>query len=177
MTSSRGFTMIEVLIAMVILAIGLLGLAALQAVGMRNNHSALSRFQATLSAYDMADRLRSNSASSIDTPAFLAFLAANYNKPALTDYSTAVDACNSSPGCTSADMATNDRYEWSTNLSQTLPAGTGIVCRDSTPDDGASSASPACDDLGTAYAIKIWWQDDRSDPSVFQRFVVTYSDR
>ena len=64
MTSSRGFTMIEVLIAMVILAIGLLGLAALQAVGMRNNHSALSRFQATLSAYDMADRMRSNSGAS-----------------------------------------------------------------------------------------------------------------
>ncbi len=117
MTSSRGFTMIEVLIAMVILAIGLLGLAALQAVGMRNNHSALSRFQATLSAYDMADRLRSNSASSIDTPAFLAFLAANYNKPALTDYSTAVDACNSSAGLhVRCRWPLMTRYEWSTNL-------------------------------------------------------------
>ena len=53
---------------------------------------------------------------------------------------------------------------WSTNITNTLPTGAGIVCIDSTPVDGvgASAADNACDDVGTGYAIKIWWQDSRN---------------
>jgi type IV pilus assembly protein PilV len=161
MTSSRGFTLIEVLIAMVILAVGLLGIAALQAVGLRTNHSALLRSQATLFAYDMADRMRANTQG---------FAAGNYNNPAATP----VSSCETTAGCTPAQMATHDMSVWSTALSQTLPAGAGIVCRDSTPDDGASSTSPACSGSGPTYAIKIWWQDDQNNPGTLQRFIVTY---
>ena len=58
--SQRGFTLIEVLIAIVVLAIGLLGLAGLQASSLKNNTSAYTRSQAQLLAYDMLDRLRAN---------------------------------------------------------------------------------------------------------------------
>jgi type IV pilus modification protein PilV len=56
----HGFTLVEVLVTVVILAVGLLGLAGLQAVSMRNNHSAYERTQAVQLAYDMADRVRAN---------------------------------------------------------------------------------------------------------------------
>jgi type IV pilus assembly protein PilV len=55
-----GFTLIEVLVAMTILGVGLLGLAGMQIAGMRGSHSAYLRTQATFAAYDLADRMRSN---------------------------------------------------------------------------------------------------------------------
>ena len=60
---STGFSIIEVLVALLVLAIGLLGLAALQAQGLRFNHDAYVRTQATHLAYDIIDRMRSNRAN------------------------------------------------------------------------------------------------------------------
>ena len=56
----RGFTLLEVLIAVMLLAVGLLGLAGLQAVSLRNNHSAYLRSQATMLTYDIIDSMRTN---------------------------------------------------------------------------------------------------------------------
>jgi len=54
----QGFTLVEVLITIIILAMGVLGLAALQMAGMRTNHSAYLRTQATIAAADLIDRMR-----------------------------------------------------------------------------------------------------------------------
>lgn len=59
---AEGFSLIEVLVALVILAFGLLGLAGLQMAGLRNNDSAYLRSQATFHAYDIVDRMRANRA-------------------------------------------------------------------------------------------------------------------
>lgn len=56
---TKGSTLLEVLVSIVVLSIGLLGLAGLQATSIKSNHSAYSRSQATLLAYDLADRMRS----------------------------------------------------------------------------------------------------------------------
>ena len=56
----RGFSLVEVLVAMLVLAIGLLGLAALQTQGVRFNHDAYVRSNATALAYDIVDKLRLN---------------------------------------------------------------------------------------------------------------------
>ena len=57
---NRGFTLLEILVALLVLSIGLLGLAGLQTFSLRNNHSAFLRSQAVVLAYDALDRLRSN---------------------------------------------------------------------------------------------------------------------
>ncbi len=161
--SNRGFSLIEVLVSLVILSVGLLGIAGLQVTGLRSNHSSLLRSQATLFASDMAERMRANN---------IGFTAGDYDKPAAT-----LDAsCESTTGCKPLAMAKNDMYVWSTNLGNTLPSGAGIVCLDSTPMDGASSTAPNCDGTGSSYAIKIWWLDGRSNvsPPPLKRFVVTY---
>ena len=63
-----------------------------------------------------------------------------------------------------------------------LPGGYGLTCLDSTPNDGTwdgSSVVDACDGLGTTYAIKVWWLDDRrsglatTDPNAYLRVVTT----
>jgi len=153
-----GFTLLEILITAVILSIGLLGLAGMQVFGLRNNHSAYMRSQATLLAYDMADRMRANPVGFRDD---------SYNNPTATEHS----GCVSTTGCSAAEMAEHDMFEWSNTLSNQLPSGSGVVCLDSTPDDG-TSASPACSNTGNVYAIKIWWNDDRSNN--LQRFVTSF---
>ena len=55
-----GFTLLEVMIALLVLSIGLLGIAALQANSLKVNHGAYQRSQAIFLAYDMMDRLRAN---------------------------------------------------------------------------------------------------------------------
>ncbi len=59
----RGFTLVEVLVTIIIMSIGLLGVAGLQLASMRSNHSAYLRTQATLAAYDLIDRMRADPAS------------------------------------------------------------------------------------------------------------------
>jgi type IV pilus assembly protein PilV len=57
---AAGFTLLEVLVAMVVLSIGLLGLSGLQTSSLRNNHSAFLRSQATVVSNDIIDRMRAN---------------------------------------------------------------------------------------------------------------------
>jgi type IV pilus assembly protein PilV len=57
---TKGFTLIEVLVSVLLLAVGLLGLASLQMVSLKNNQSAQYRTEATLAAYDIVDRMRVN---------------------------------------------------------------------------------------------------------------------
>lgn len=109
-----GFTMIELLVTLIILSIGLLGLAALQANSMTNNHNAYLKSQATILANDMSDRLRAN---------IVGVRAGSYNNI----NGIAVNPGCITVGCTSAQMAAYDSFEWNTTLSQQLPAGQGTV--------------------------------------------------
>ncbi|MFA5940628.1 MAG: type IV pilus modification protein PilV [Sinimarinibacterium sp.] len=60
MSDQRGFTLIEVLVTVVILAIGLLGLANLQTVTLQRDNGSAQRVEALNSAYDLLDRMRAN---------------------------------------------------------------------------------------------------------------------
>ena len=151
---TSGFTLIEVLIAMVVLSIGLLGVAGLQVSGLRANHSSSMRSQATYLSYDMADRMRAN---------IRGVNGGSYNN---LSGDPGDPGCAAS-GCTPAQMAQTDLHEWNSANAANLPSGAGAVCLDSTPDDGTPT-SIACDGAGTAYAIKVWWTDDKSGtPKLF----------
>ena len=60
--AQTGSSLLEVLVAVVVLSIGLLGLAGLQMTSIKGSHSAYMRSQATLLAYDLADRARTTRA-------------------------------------------------------------------------------------------------------------------
>lgn len=59
----QGFTLLEALIALVVVSVGLLGVAHMQLTGIKYNHEALLRTKAGVLAQDMADRMRSNPAA------------------------------------------------------------------------------------------------------------------
>jgi len=65
--SSTGFTLLEVMIAMVIFSIGLLGLAGIQAVALSNNNSAYTRTVSMQLAYNMTDVLRASTDGTTET--------------------------------------------------------------------------------------------------------------
>jgi type IV pilus assembly protein PilV len=56
----RGFSLIELLVAVLVMGIGVLGVTALQLVSLQNNRAALVRAEAVQLAYDMMDRIRAN---------------------------------------------------------------------------------------------------------------------
>lgn len=150
--SAAGFTLLEVMISIVIIAFGLLGIAGLQAFALKNTQSASLRLTATVLAEGMIDRVRANQAGMLDN---------EYDRPNVGDYASGVN-CDGAI-CTAAQMADFDRAQWTTQLQRRLPGGQGIVCLDSTPNDGASAAAPACDGTGAVmYVVKIWWNDDRN---------------
>jgi len=71
----RGVTLIEILITLLVLAIGLLGLAALQGVSLQTGQVAYQRSQAVSIAYEVADFARAN--RSVATSSDLQTLATN----------------------------------------------------------------------------------------------------
>lgn len=119
MRNNHGFTLIEVLITVVVLSIGLLGLAGMQATSLKHNQTAYFRSQATQLAYDLADRVRAN----VDDAESGA--ASTYNTSGASKHTK----CATTAGCTPIEMAENDLYEWDVALKATLPGNnaTGTI--------------------------------------------------
>jgi len=112
---SGGFTLIEVLVAVLVLSVGLLGIASLQATSMRHNNDASMQTRASYIASDMADRMRSNSSVS----------AAYIGNYAAAPFGPGNGSCEAVT-CGTAQMVVNDIAEWNTLLTQ-LPAGQGTI--------------------------------------------------
>lgn len=108
-----GFTLIEVLVALLILAIGLLGLAGLQANSLRNNYSAYLRSQATFHVYEIIDRMRANRQHA---------LAEGYDR----SFGATAPSGNCSSRCSEAEMKNADLAEWLALVAR-LPDGQGAV--------------------------------------------------
>ena len=148
-----GFTLIEILVSLLILSIGLLGLAALQLTGMKHSQSAHYRSLAVNLAYDIADRIRVNRGETYST--------------ALTDAppSVSTDCESNSVNCTPAQLATFDIAhskcslgDWDSNGTNTSTVCTNTlnVEGDLPLGDGAISKS------GDIYTITVKWDDTRS---------------
>lgn len=116
--TSKGFTLVEVMVAMVIFSIGLLGLAGLQSLGLTNNQTAFLRTTAMQQAYNMADRMRNN---------IVAVDAGNYS--ALDEDIPAIGTNCVTTSCTPSQLANFDHFEWNTNNLALLPLGHGTVTR------------------------------------------------
>lgn len=105
--SQRGTTLVETLVALVVLSVGLLGIAALQMTSLRNNRGAHLRSQAQVLAYDIADRMRANRDAA---------LANGYVIPMA-----------GTPGGTGLVLI--DLQDWKAALARILPSGDGSITR------------------------------------------------
>ena len=127
-----GFSLIESMVALVVVSVGMIGIAALYGQGLGASRTALSRTQAVNLAADMADRIRSNRQGG-----------ASY------DTMGAVANNNCDPGggvnCTPAQMAAHDLWVWTNQVAQQLPNGVGFV-------QYAATVPPT-------FTIRVSWQD------------------
>ena len=136
--NSQGFTLLEVMIALVIFSFGLLALAALMAKGLQYNTSALHRSYASSQAYDMADRMRANQLA-LEHP----FYYKDINPPAGDPPSC---LCDDECPCDREAMATFDAWQWNSMNAAVLPSGSGTVKKKN----------------GTSYyTISISWNENR----------------
>ena len=162
-----GFTLLEVLIAIVVVAFGLLGLAGLQVFALKNNQSAALRVAATNLTSDIVDRMKAN---------YLGVINGAYDRPSTGDYNTAVASCMQVVGCPPNSLAANDLQQWQQRVAAALPGGVGVVCLDSTPNEAATPGATMCDGVGAAaYVVKIWWYDDRSQANAANTRKYTYT--
>lgn len=106
--SQRGSTMIEILVSIVIIAIGLLGYAGLLTQSIKHSQSAYYRSLATMQTYDIVDRMRVNRPMAI---------AGNYS-------------INLGSAPSAGSVAGDDLVGWKTSLARDMPVGDGSVLVD-----------------------------------------------
>lgn len=170
--TSAGFTLIEVLVTVVVLSIGLLGLAGLQISGLRANMGSEARSKATFLANDIAERMRANtlgvhndnedddnqyagiSTDNQDCGTLPAKFCSNFND----------GAASNADDCTPAEMATFDAWVWACGMPKAagvvpggvtniLPGGTGTVtCNDLDAGVDADDCTP-----GSTHTITVSW--------------------
>jgi len=149
LSRQRGVSLIEVLMAVLIFSIGLIGLAGLMIMATRSNHTAYLRTQATFLASSMADRMRAN-------PVGVWSNAYNVTLP-----TTATQVCDSTTACTPAQVATYDLKMWSDQLTAFLPnASATIACSSAqagyTPQAGQVGMRPP---YGGNCTMSITWDE------------------
>jgi len=108
-----GFTLVEVLVALVVISIGLLGLASMQATTVRNAYSTYLRSQAVVQANAILDRMRANRDQAVAHGYDITFTEA---APTTTCTST----------CSPSNMASADLGAWLGDLAS-LPNGEGQI--------------------------------------------------
>jgi len=131
----RGFSIVEAMVALLVLSVGMLGIAGLYVTTLRASGSALFRSHAVNFAADMADRIRAN-------------------PTAREAYEGAVqdNDCTEGTTCSPAELAADDVWRWQDQLATTLP------------DDGdvaTPQGTVAVDGAGTlrTYTITVSWSE------------------
>ncbi|MBT8091695.1 MAG: type IV pilus modification protein PilV [Gammaproteobacteria bacterium] len=135
----RGFSLIEVLIALIIMSVGMLGIAGLYVQGMQAGRTSVFRHNAVTLAGDVADRIRANPGA-VAGAAYAANVGADKN------------CVNGGIDCSPADMAQHDIRLWEQQADRSLPNGTVRINRD-------TSAAPP------TYEIIVSWDEPGETPS------------
>lgn len=141
--NSAGFTLLEVMVAMVIFSIGLLGLAGIQAVALQNNNSAFTRTVSMQLAYNMADVLRASTDNEGNVSS--TFDGITTAIPGTAPSSCIQKSGGGAPNCTSSTLASFEVYHWKKRIEKELPSGLGTITKNS-----------------DVYTITIMWDDEHT---------------
>ncbi len=145
-TKAQGFTLVEVLIALFILAVGILGIIGLMLFAKQNNYDAIQRTTAAMLATDIAERMRVNPQA---LPSYRVQV-----EPIPANTAAPTPSCNAAPGCAPAAIAARDLALWYSQIAGAAETAGGN-------NTGGLLAPSACiTNTGTPnqYRIAIAWR-------------------
>ena len=151
---AAGFTLVEVLVAVLVLSLGVLGAAGMQAASLRANREARVQEVGTRMAMELAELIRANHVQARNSTAA--------TNPYLLDFSNTAPAtsstCFTTAGCTSPmDIATRDVTDWAQRAAPLLPGIRVKVCYDTEPFDASGKPQWTCNNSGDTIQVKIGW--------------------
>lgn len=158
---NNGFSLMEVLVALLVLAIGVIGAAGMQLAASRTaQQSAFQTFALQLAA-EMADAMRASGDRLEPMSWAMDYSSANDGEPAAP-----AKFCYAS-SCDAQELAEFQAYEWKKRVKTVLPAGRVLVCRDASPWDSARrSFNWNCDGGDAPLVVKLGWQAKNPDGSL-----------
>jgi len=161
--NDSGYTLLEVLIAVVVLALGIMGGVALQLAALRARHQAALLSQATQLATAMAERMRANAGQMRLTDGDNLYLTLNYD--ALNEPHPPAPAalCYGGAACGGAQLALSDLYEAKLLVKQNLPAGRVVICRDAGLWSGGKLRWACGGGADAPLVVKVGWRGKNPD--------------
>ena len=157
-----GFTLVEVLVALFVVALGIAGAAALQTLAVRSGRDAAHLSDGTRLARSLAERMRANSHALALPDADNPYLQLDYDAARGAPAASAL--CYGDTTCDADELARFDVFEVSEALAAGLPDGRIRVCRDAAQLDATGLPAWACDnEAGAPLVVKVGWRG-QGDP-------------
>lgn len=144
---NHGLSLVEALVALLVLSIGLLGIAGLFVESVRSSRSALLRTQAVNLVSDMGDRIRANAVAGD------AYDSGEYPGGPETQ-GCAPDLDDAGRGCSPADLAQDDLARWTRAVRDALP-----TLGDAAPEAIVEYIAPAQAGEPERYAVSVRWRE------------------
>ncbi|PMQ15694.1 type IV pilus modification protein PilV [Janthinobacterium sp. AD80] len=162
MVMMGGSTLVEVLVSLLLLALGLLGASILHLTSLRARHESALLSSAVQLAAGMAERMRANSVLMHGPDAGNAYLGVSYEEPpdGAAPGPAGGPACFGAAACSAAQLAQFDIAEWRQQLHASLPGARLHICRDvQTWDASAQGLHWTCSGgKGAPVVIKLGWR-------------------
>lgn len=152
-----GFSILEVLIAIIILSIGMLGAVGMQTTAMQSNKEARNQAAAATFARELAEKMRGNHTVAIKTAAADNPYIFDTTLGGTTTIATPAVNCFTAGCPTVKDAATWDVADWQGRVKDALPTPRVKVCFDKDPFDAAGKARWLCTDDGDIAVLKMSW--------------------
>lgn len=170
-SGQRGVSLIEVLVAVLVLALGVIGAAGMQLTAMRTARQSGFQTAAVQLASELADKMRANDKQMKLADGDNPFLGLDY-KSALDGEPTPPNKLCHASNCNPGELAKFDIYEWTKRLKAALPEGRARVCRDAEPwSDSKGALTWSCTSgagNGTAVVVKVGWQGKNPDGTLIR---------
>ena len=157
-----GFTLVEVMIAVLVLALGIVGGVSMQLAALRARHQSTLLAQASWLAVGMAERMRANPEQMRLPDGANLYLTLDYDVLAEPNPPAPAGLCYGG-GCDGAQLAAFDVYEMKALMRENLPAGRAVVCRDAGLWSGGKLRWACGGGAGAPLVIKVGWRGKNPD--------------
>jgi type IV pilus assembly protein PilV len=146
--AERGATMIEILVAILIFSVGLLGIASTQTMGLTNTQSALNRSYATQLSYDLIDIMRLNP-QQVAAGTFDGYITIDGTGDNPLGYATVNGCTEAGTGCTELELAEHELELWRLKILSMLPDGQARIDLENAAEN--------------IYRVTLTWQDIKNE--------------